>query len=82
MVKIVEMVVGILVLTRAVRVGAYVAMVWLICIAINLVSMHLYDIAVRDLAMAVGAFALARLEEVRAGVPARARVARTAAATT
>ena|SRR5436190_22822990 len=81
-VGIVEMVVGILVLTRAVRVGAYVAMVWLICIAINLVSMHLYDIAVRDLAMAVGAFALARLEEVRAGVPARARVARTAAATT
>jgi len=79
---IVEMVVGVLVLTRAVRVGAYAAMVWLICIATNLVSMHLYDIAIRDLAMAVGAFGLARLEEVRTGVPARARVARTATATT
>jgi hypothetical protein len=48
-------------------------MAWLICIAINLVSMRMLDVAVRDLAMAVGAFALARLQEVRAGVPAAVR---------
>ena len=39
-----------------------------------------FDIAVRDLAMAVGAFALARLQEARAGVPAHVRVHRQAAA--
>jgi uncharacterized membrane protein YphA (DoxX/SURF4 family) len=78
---IVEIVVGLLVLFKATRVGAYIAMVWLACIAINLASMGLYDIAVRDLGLAVGAFALARLDEVRAGVPARTHVRRTAEAT-
>jgi hypothetical protein len=33
------------------------------------------DVAVRDLAMSVGAFALARLEEIRAGVEGRVRIA-------
>jgi hypothetical protein len=80
-VGLVEVVVGLLVLFKATRVGAYVAMVWLVCIAINLASAGFYDIAVRDLGLAVGAFALARLEEVRAGVAARA-VRRTADVTT
>ena len=56
-------------------------MVWLVCIAINLASMGLFDIAVRDLGLAVGAFALGRLEEVRSGVAVRARAPRTAEAT-
>ena len=79
-VGVVEIVAGLLVLLNWTRVGAYVVMAWLICIAINLVTMRLYDVAMRDLAMAVGAFALARLEEVRAGSPARApaRLATTA----
>ena len=81
-VGIVEIVVGLLVLFRATRVGAYIAMVWLACIAINLASMGFYDIAVRDLGLAVGAFVLARLDEVRAGVPVRAHAGRTAHATT
>jgi hypothetical protein len=79
---IVEIFVGILVLSRATRIGAYIAMAWLACIAINLASMGLYDIAVRDLGLAVGAFVLARLDEVRAGVPARSTIRRTAGATT
>jgi hypothetical protein len=79
-VGIVEIVAGVLVLARA-RIGAYVVMAWLACIAINLASMGLYDIAIRDVGLAVGAFALARLDEVRAGVPARAHVRRTAEAT-
>jgi hypothetical protein len=57
-------------------------MVWLACIAINLASLSLFDVAVRDLGLAVGAFALARLEEVRSGVPVHTRTHRTVTATT
>jgi hypothetical protein len=81
-VGVVEIVVGLLVLAKVTRVGAYIAMVWLVCIAINLASMGLFDIAVRDLGLAVGAFALARLAEVRSGVAVRARTYRTAESTT
>ncbi|BDG10633.1 DoxX family membrane protein [Anaeromyxobacter paludicola] len=63
---IIEVVVGIAVLTRFTRQAAWVACAWLVCIALNLLSSgHFLDIAVRDLVMAVGAFALARLAEVR-----------------
>jgi hypothetical protein len=72
-VGVVEIVAGLLVLSKFTRIGAYLVMAWLVCIAINLVSMGVLDVAVRDLAMAVGAYALARLEEVRSGVPARTR---------
>jgi len=78
-VGIVEVVAALLVLLKP-RIGAYVVMAWLICIAINLVSMGLFDIAVRDLSMAVGAFALARMQEAHAGAPARVRVHREATA--
>jgi uncharacterized membrane protein YphA (DoxX/SURF4 family) len=79
-VGVIEIVAGVLVLAKA-RLGAYIVMAWMICIAINLTSMGLFDIAVRDLGLAVGAFALARLDEVRSGVPARAQARRTAEAT-
>jgi uncharacterized membrane protein YphA (DoxX/SURF4 family) len=65
-VGIVEIAVGILVLTKWVRWGAYLASAWLLLIAINLLSTgHFLDVAVRDVALAVAAFALARLEEAR-----------------
>jgi uncharacterized membrane protein YphA (DoxX/SURF4 family) len=73
-VGVVEVVAGLLVLSAWTRLGAYLVMAWLICIAIDLISMRYFDIAVRDLAMAVGAFALARLEEVRAAVATRVHV--------
>jgi len=76
LVGVVEMLAGLLVLSRYARIGAYVVMAWLVCIAINLVSRRALDVAVRDLAMAVGAFSLARLEEIRSGVEGRVRVAR------
>ena len=69
----VEIIAGLLVASRLTRVGAYVVMAWLICIALNLISLRMFDVAVRDLAMAAGAFALARLQEARAGVPARVK---------
>jgi methylamine utilization protein MauE len=65
-VGIVEMIVGLAILTRWTRLGAWLAALWFVAIAINLVSMQrYYDIAVRDLLLAVSAFTLARLTAVR-----------------
>lgn len=69
-VGIIEIAVGLMVLTRWTRLGAWIATAWLALIAGNLVTMGLFDIAVRDLAMAVGAYTLARLSELRQESPA------------
>ena len=73
-VGVIEMLVGILILTNWTRIGAYVASAWLLLIALTLplTGSH-FDVAVRDVAMAVGAWTLARLTEVRK--PAEAAVA-------
>ena len=63
---IIEIVVGLTILVIAPRVGAYVASVWLLLIAANLVMGGHFDVAVRDVVMALGAFALAKLTEWRA----------------
>ncbi len=63
-VGVIEMAVGLAVLTRWTRLGSYVAMAWLVCIALNLAAAGLFDIAVRDLEMAIAAYTLARLTEV------------------
>jgi hypothetical protein len=65
-VGVVEMLVGILILTNWTRIGGYVASAWLLLIAFSLLltGSH-FDVAVRDVAMAVGAWTLARLTEVR-----------------
>jgi hypothetical protein len=60
------MLVGLAILTRWTRIGAYVASVWLLLIAINLVTAGtFFDIAVRDVIMAIGAYTLASLTEAR-----------------
>ncbi len=59
---IVEISAGILVFIRP-RIGAYIVMAWLILIALILVSAGHFDIAVRDLVMAVGAWVLAKLSQ-------------------
>jgi uncharacterized membrane protein YphA (DoxX/SURF4 family) len=73
-VGIIEVVVGLMVLVVATRAGAYLAAVWLACIALNILSsgQHL-DVAVRDVVMALGAYTLARLEEVRLASAAHSR---------
>lgn len=72
---VVELAVGIAVLTFATRIGAYVAAAWLVAIALNLVTTGQYfDVAVRDVLMAVAAYTLARLTEVRESVPQPERV--------
>lgn len=65
-VGVIEMIVGLAILTKWTRLGAYVASAWLLAIAINLVSTGMFfDIAVRDVEIALGAFVLARMTEVR-----------------
>jgi hypothetical protein len=65
-VGVVEMIVGLAILTRFTKLGAYLAACWLVAIAVNLVSMEkFYDIAVRDALLAVANFTLARLTAVR-----------------
>ena len=46
------------------RIGAYIASVWLLLIAINLVMIgHYFDIALRDIGLCLSAFGLAKLTE-------------------
>ena len=71
LVGVIEMAVGVAILTVATRIGAWVAMVWLIGIAINLAMTGMFlDLAVRDLEIAVAAYVLARLTEAREAQPA------------
>lgn len=65
-VGVIEMIVGLAILTKWTRLGAYVASAWLLAIAINLVSTGMFfDVAVRDIEIALAAFVLARMTEVR-----------------
>lgn len=65
-VGVVEILAGIVVLSRWTKIGAYVVMAWLLAIAGNLVTMGMfYDLAVRDMEIAVGAFVLAELSSAR-----------------
>jgi uncharacterized membrane protein YphA (DoxX/SURF4 family) len=62
----VEIIAGIIVLSRWTKIGSYIVMAWLIAIALNLFTTGMfYDLAVRDLEIAVGAFALSQLTAVR-----------------
>ncbi len=64
----IEIVAGIIVLSRWTRIGAYIVMAWLLAIAINLLTTGMFrDVAVRDVGLAIGAFALAQLTAVREG---------------
>lgn len=66
-VGLVEIAAGALVLNRKTsQLGAYVVAGWLGAIAANLVMDRKYDIAVRDLAMGIGAFSLGRFLARRA----------------
>jgi hypothetical protein len=70
LVGVIEVIAGILVFTKP-KLGSFIVGVWLILIALNLVSFGFYsgpiyyDIAARDIVMAVGAFALTILTKHR-----------------
>lgn len=66
LVGLVEIVVGLAILTRWTRAGSYAAMAWLVLIALNLLTTGQFlDVAVRDVEMALAAYTLARLTEAR-----------------
>jgi DoxX len=74
---VVEMIVGLAILTRWTRLGAYAMAAWLVGIAVNLaLAAHFWDLVVRDLEVAISAFALARLTEWRAAAIAGVAPAR------
>jgi len=65
----VEIIVGLAILFGATRVFGYIAMIWLWCIAANLITTGTYyDIAVRDILLGLSAYALARVTEARQSV--------------
>ena len=65
LVGVIEIVAGLaMLLTPFTKVFAYVVAAWLLAIALNLVGGGFYDIAVRDIVMAVTAVSLARLTDV------------------
>lgn len=71
---VIEIAVGAAILLGFARVFAWVAMVWLGAIALQLLTTgRFFDVAARDAVMATAAFALARLAEVAERSPARQR---------
>lgn len=69
-VGVIELAVGMSILTALPIVGSYVASAWLLLVALNLTLGGHFDIAVRDVALSIGAFTLARLIQVRDQVEA------------
>lgn len=54
-----EVLLGVLILTCATRLGAHLAALWLLIVSANLLTMgYPYDVAVRDIVLAVGACVL------------------------
>ena len=67
-VGVIEIIAGIIVLVKPL-IGAYIVMIWLLCIALQLIiSGHYFDVAVRDIVMAISAFTLAQLTRMEEGV--------------
>jgi uncharacterized membrane protein YphA (DoxX/SURF4 family) len=63
-VGVIEIIAGVLVFLNPQK-GAYVVSAWLVLIALTLLASGNYlDVAVRDLAMAIGAFTLARISGI------------------
>ena len=71
------MIAGATILAGFTRLGGYLVAGWLLAVAASLVTTGIfYDLAVRDVVIAIAAFTLARMSEVRSEaaqpVPARA----------
>ena len=66
---VLEVAIGLAILTRWPRLGAYALAVWLLGIVVNLaLAGHFWDLVLRDLEGAAAAYALARLAEWRAAI--------------
>ena len=75
-VGVMEVLLGILILSRWTRLGAFLTALWLVAIAVNLaIAGSFWDLALRDLLIGVSSFTLGRLTEWHDAV-ARSRVGR------
>ena len=71
---VLEIAVGVILLSSLTRLGAYFVALWFFMIAGDLISMHaFYDIALRDIVLGVGALALGRLISLRKELAAQPR---------
>lgn len=62
----VEIIAGLIVLSRWTKIGSVIVMLWLLGIAVNLVTTGMfYDLAMRDVEIALGAFVLWQLSLAR-----------------
>jgi uncharacterized membrane protein YphA (DoxX/SURF4 family) len=78
-VGLVEIIAGLIVLSHWTKIGSYIVMFWLLCIAVNLVTTGMfYDLAVRDVEIAISAFVLTQLTSVREQQAAAERGAQSA----
>ena len=60
-VGVIEIIAGIIVFIKP-KIGGYIVAAWLTCIALTLLAgQNYYDVAVRDLVIAISAFSMARL---------------------
>src|SRR5690348_2961227 len=81
-VGVVEIIAGIVVLSRFTKIGAYVVTAWLLGIAVNLLTTGMfYDLAMRDVEIAIAAFTLSQLTRVREAEVVERTPARSTAAT-
>jgi hypothetical protein len=66
-VGVVEIIAGLVVLSRWTKLGSQIVALWLLGITANLLTTGMfYDLAMRDLEIAIAAFALSQLSAVRA----------------
>lgn len=71
-VGVIEVVAGIIVLSRWTKIGSYIVGLWLLSIAANLLTTGMfYDLAMRYVEIAIGAFALSQLTAYRESVLGR-----------
>ena len=66
-VGVVEIIAGLVVLSRWTKLGSQIVTLWLLGIAVNLLTTGMfYDLAMRDVEIAIAAFVLSQLSAVRA----------------
>jgi hypothetical protein len=66
-VGVVEVITGLVVLSRWTELGSQIVALWLLGIAVNLLTTGMfYDLAMRDVEIAIAAFVLSQLSAVRA----------------
>jgi hypothetical protein len=66
-VGVLEVIAGLVVLSRWTKLGSQIVALWLLGIAVNLLTTGMfYDLAMRDVEIAIAAFVLSQLSAVRA----------------